>query len=145
MTAAKAVNAQGTLLKIGNGASPEVFNSISEVKNIGELGGVNAVIDATTLTSAAKEKKIGLVDNGQLTLVLNYDSTDTTGQAVLVTAQGDRQVRNFKLVIPEDGDIDEVEITFSAYVISYKVGEFGVDQIVGAACTLEITGAVTGI
>lgn len=145
MTAAKAVNAQGTVIKVGNGASPEVFYSISEVKDIGEIGGTSAVIDATTLDSPAKEKKIGLVDFGQLTLQLHYDSTDTNGQAVLVDAQADRQPRNFKIVIPADGDIAEKTLSFSAFVISYKAGSFGVDQIVPASCTLEITGLVTGL
>ncbi len=141
MTAAKSLNAQGTLIKVGDGASPEVFHAISEVKEIGELGAVLAVLDATTLDSTAKEKKVGLADYGQLTLQLHYDPTDTNGQDILRTAVIDKQLRNFKLEITGDS----TPKTFSAYVISNKSGNFAVDQIVGASVTLEISGAVAGL
>ncbi len=140
MTAAKSINAQGTVLKIADTATPTVFVAVAEVKSIGEIGGANAVIDATTLDSIAKEKKVGLSDYGQMTLGLHYDPTDTTGQDVMRTALGDRLIRNFKIEIPSVAS----PLTFSGYVIAFKVGSFEVDGIIGASATIEISGEVDG-
>lgn len=70
------IPAIGTLLQIGNGASPEVFNSIA---NIGDLSGPTTsatVVDITSHTSASAPWRIKmptLLDPGTITIPLFFD------------------------------------------------------------------------
>lgn len=72
-----------TFLKIGNGASPEIYNIVA---NVGDLNGPTlsgAVVDVTSHSSAHpwREKLVTLLDAGEITLPLFYipDSTGVIG------------------------------------------------------------------
>lgn len=137
MTTAKTIAAQGTVIKIGNGESPEVFATIGEVRTFTGPGGSAAVIDTTTLESTRREKRMGLPDEGQFTLDVNLDPTDTDGQIACRTARTNRTLKNFEVTYPNSSK-DE----FSGYVTGFQTSG-AVDANIEATITIEITGAVT--
>ena len=139
---ANALESQGIVIAIGDGATPtEVFTSIPEVKTFSFGTGSAAVIDVTDLSSAAKEKRMGLQDWGQLTMTINYIPKNAQ-HALLLTAKGDRQARNFRVTFT-DGPSPTV-YAFSAYVLSLPVTG-SVDGVIESNVTLEITGDVTEV
>lgn len=134
-----ALEAQGTLIKIGDGASPEVFNTIPEVKTFTGPGGAASVIDVTDLSSLAKEKRMGLADEGQLSFVINY-IPDNTYHAALRAARASREETNFKMVFTDASP--STTWSFAAFVTGFAVSG-AVDGVIEANVTLEITGAIT--
>lgn len=135
----QALEAQGTVLKIGNGASPEVFSAISEIKTFTGPGGSAAVIDVTDLSSAAKEKRMGLADEGQLSFTIHYIPNDTQ-HALLRTKRATRVETNFKLVFTDASPA--TTWSFSGFVTNFAVSG-AVDGVIEANVTIEITGAIT--
>ena len=134
-----ALEAQGMLIKIGNGASPQVFNTISEIKTFSGPTGSAAVIDVTDLSSSAKEKRMGLADEGQLSFTINY-IPDNTQHTLLRTRRASREETNFKMVFTDDSP--STTWSFSAFVTGFAVSG-AVDNVVEANVTLEITGSIT--
>jgi predicted secreted protein len=134
-----ALEAQGMQIKIGNGASPEVFTAISEIKTFSGPGGSATVIDVTDLSSSAKEKRLGLADEGQLSFTINYIPTNTQHD-LLRTNRDARTLTNFKLVFTDDSPA--TNWSFAAYVQGFSVSG-AVDGVVEANITLEITGSIT--
>lgn len=134
-----ALEAQGMLIKIGNGASPQVFTTISEIKTFSGPTGSAAVIDVTDLSSTAKEKRMGLADEGQLSFTINY-IPDNTQHALLRTQRASREETNFKMVFTDDSP--STTWSFSAFVTGFAVSG-AVDNVVEATVTLEITGSIT--
>jgi len=134
-----ALEAQGTLIKIGNGASPEVFSSIPEIKTFSGPGGSASIIDVTDLSSTGKEKRMGLADEGQLSFTINY-IPDNTQHTLLRTRRASREETDFKMVFTDDSP--STTWSFSAFVTGFAVSG-AVDNVVEANVTLEITGSIT--
>jgi hypothetical protein len=134
-----ALEAQGMLIKIGNGASPQVFTTISEIKTFSGPTGSAAVIDVTDLSSTAKEKRMGLADEGQLSFTINY-IPDNTQHTLLRTRRASREETDFKMVFTDDSP--STTWSFSAFVTGFAVSG-AVDNVVEANVTLEITGSIT--
>ena len=134
-----ALEAQGMLIKIGNGASPQVFTTISEIKTFSGPTGSAAVIDVTDLSSTAKEKRMGLADEGQLSFTINY-IPDNTQHTLLRTRRASRVETDFKMVFTDDSP--STTWSFSAFVTGFAVSG-AVDNVVEANVTLEITGSIT--
>lgn len=135
----QALEAQGMELRIGNGASPEVFTAISEISTFSGPGGAATVIDVTDLSSLAKEKRMGLADEGQLSFTINYIPNDTQ-HSLLRTQRANRQETNFKLIFTDDSP--STTWSFAAFVTGFSVTA-AVDGVVQANVTLEITGAIS--
>jgi len=129
---------QGTVFKVGDAASPEVFTAVGEVKEIGGPSGSAPVIDVSNLSSTKREKIMGLPDEGQITLSLNYDAADAQ-QDALRAARTARTATNFQIVT-SDSPVET--LSFTAYVLEFSLN-FAVDEVVGLTVTLEIDGAVT--
>jgi hypothetical protein len=132
-----AIEAQGTTIQIGTGATP-TWATIKEVKSFTGPGGSAAVIDVTDLSSTAKEKRMGLHDEGQLSFTMNY-LPDDTQHALLRTNRAGRVLTPFRLTFT---DTSPKIWTFNAYVTSFAVSG-AVDGVIEANVTLEITGAIT--
>ena len=133
-----ALEAQGTLLKIGNGASPEVFTTIKEIKSFTGPGGSAAVIDVTDLSSISKEKRMGLADEGQLSFVIHYIPNDTQ-HALLRTIRANRTKRNFKLFFVDGSPVSTW--TFAGFVTNFSIAG-AVDGVIEGNVTIEITGTI---
>lgn len=133
-----ALESQGMLIKRGDGASPEVFTTIPEIKSFNGPGGAASIIDVTDLSSTAKEKRMGLRDEGQLSLTLNY-LPDNTVHDGLRTDRANRTLRHFQMVFTDTSP--KTTWSFSAYVTGLAISG-GVDGVVEANVTLEISGSI---
>ena len=131
-------SAQSTQLKIGDAASPEVFTAIAQITSIDGPSGTATVIDTTNLSSTAKEKVMGLHDNGQITFEGQYDPNNTQ-HALLFTRKEAATLTNFNLVIPSS---PTETWAFAGYVLSVNIGA-AVDGIIPLNGTIEISGAIT--
>lgn len=132
-----ALKAQGTSIQIGSG-SPVTYADIGEINSFNGPGGSAAVIDVSDLDSTAKEKVMGLQDNGQLSMDLNFLPADTQ-HALLRTAKENGTLTVFKLIFTDSG---ETEWAFSAYVLSLVING-AVDGVIKGSITLEISGDIT--
>ncbi len=133
-----ALEAQGMLLKIGSGSGTITYATIPEVKTFSGPGGSATVIDVSDLSSTAREKRMGLNDEGQLSFTINYLPTNTQ-HALLRTQRNSRALTPFQLVFTDTG---AMTWAFSAYVNGFSVSG-AVDGVVEAQVTLEISGSIT--
>lgn len=133
-----ALKSQGIFVRYGDGGSPEVFTAIGEVVSIDGPGGEAAIIDATHLQSTAKEKLIGLPDEGRVSLGCNLVPGDA-GQIQLRNDRLNATRRNYKITLT---DSPATNLAFAAYCMGFKVNG-AVDDKISATIELEVTGAVT--
>lgn len=120
------------------GPSPTVWTQITNCKDINFRTGAASVIDVTDLSSTAKEKRMGLPDEGQLTFTLQYQPK-LTAHAELGQAKGDRQIRDFKLVLTDDPN--PTTYYFSGFVLQVPISG-AVDAVIESQVVVEISGAV---
>lgn len=135
-----AIESQGMKIQRGTGSGPITYTDIPEIKTFSGPGGSASVIDVTDINSAGKEKRMGLADEGQLQLTINY----IPDNAVHMALRADRAARAkvpFKIIFTDVGD---TEWTFEAFVTGFSVSG-GVDGVIEAQVTLEITGAITEV
>lgn len=133
-----AIEAQGMKIQRGTGSGPVTYTDIPEIKSFSGPGGSASVRDASDLNSTAKEKKMGLSDEGQLQFTINY----LPSNAVHAGLRADRAARTktpFKMIFTDTGGM---AWDFEAYVTGFSVSG-GVDTDVEAQVTLEITGEIT--
>lgn len=135
-----AIESQGTVLKLGDGASPEVFTAISELKTITGPSGSAIVIDVTTLENTARAKKMGVPDSGQMALTANHLPANTQHAALFAAWQA-RTLLNFQLIFTDAGN---TQWDFSAYVIGFASNN-AVDGVSEANITLEIDEDITEV
>jgi hypothetical protein len=130
-TSGKTITAAGT-------ATSATFTGIINVRSFSGFDGAASEIDVTNLASVAKEFVLGLVDSGQFTFEIDYDS-DNSGHVALRSKQVSGVLSNFKLSLP-----DATVITFNAYVKKFSLAG-GVDAVVRSSVDLRISGAITGL
>ena len=116
-------------------ATPLEWLEIGEVTDWDGPGGSATMYETTHLRSEAKEKKIGLMDEGQLTLSINWKPSDN-GQQAARTARANRTEKSFRLTYT-----DNSKATFDGYVIGMS-SSGGVDNKVSGSITIEINGSV---
>lgn len=133
----KAIESQGVKLYIGQETSPTSFLAIGNITDFSGPGGQASVIDVSNLDSVAREKLMGLPDEGQITFNLNLDPDDAR-HIQLRNARAARTRCEFKIQLTDTTPAIGV---FFAYVLGFVLSG-GVDQPVKAAVTLEIDGAV---
>jgi len=132
-----AMETQGCKFFWSASTAQSTAQKVGEVTDFSGPGGAAAVIDITHLESTAKEKLIGLRDEGQLSLTLNYNATDT-GQIALIADRASRSKRKALLKFTDDATHCAV---FDAYCQQFSVAGAKDDKIT-ANTVLEITGAV---
>ena len=97
-------SAKGTLIKLGDGTSPEVFTTVGQVRSISGPTTTATVQDVTTHSTAGNwmEKLAVLIDPGSLSFPINYDSADATHQFAtgLWDLLVNLTVRGFRCVFP---------------------------------------------
>jgi hypothetical protein len=133
-----AISSQGTKFYVGQEVSPTTYIQVGEVQTFDGPSGQANVIDTTHLTSTAKEKLIGLPDEGQITIGGNYVSSDN-GQDEMFEARNTQQRRDFKLEL-SNGEL----WLFQGYVLAFNISG-GVDDKVNFSATVEITGPVSRV
>ena len=131
-----AIESQGFLVEIGNGDSPLTYTEVKEVQTFTAFDGSAAEIDVTNLQSTAKEFRMGLQDNGNFSMDLNYLPADA-GQVLVRAAKASRVIQDFRLTFS-----DATTATFQGFVTTApRTG--GVDGVVETSFTIRISGDVT--
>lgn len=131
-----AISAQGSKVEIDTGTGTPNWVQVKGVKSFSGFDGEASELDVTDLDSAAKEIRLGLVDNGKLSLDINVNTADP-GQAACQAARISGSGMPFKITYP-DASTD----SFTAYVKAMpKQG--GVDAVLSGSINLRISGAVT--
>jgi predicted secreted protein len=122
---------------LGSG-SPLTYTSIAEINSFNGPGGSVPVIDVTDLASAAKEKRPGMNDNGQLSFECNFLPGNAQHAALHAAKKAGTTIK-VKLIFTDD---EATEWTFDAIVTGLSVSG-AVDGVIKASVTLEISGAIT--
>lgn len=134
-----AIATQGTVIKRGNGATPEVFSTIGEIKGFqGLRSGTRKEIDVTTLTSTAKEFRLGLKDSGEVTFDLNYDPTDAQQEALEGDLDEATTATNFRIVLSDGAG---TQFDFAAFVKKFELSGQP-DDVIQGSLVLRISGDV---
>lgn len=130
------VNSRGVTvtIKVGSGAATKI-SGITDFSGIG--GGSATVNDVTDLDSTAKEKMIGLMDEGQFKISYNVVKGDT-GQAAIDTARASGALCEIKVITSAQ------TFTFNAFALTNEQGGAVDKQMTGSA-NFEITGAITRV
>jgi predicted secreted protein len=133
----------GTLLQIGNGATPETFTTIAEVRDISGPELSLDTVDVTSHDSAGgwEEHVATILRSGEVTFDVNYIPTETTHDAGtgLIADMVARELRNFQLVFP---DVGATTWSFAAYVTGVSPAMPVAEDLL-ASITLKLTGQPT--
>jgi hypothetical protein len=122
------------------------FSRVSEVTGFSAMTGSAAVIDVSNFQDSAKNKMVGLRDEGQATFELNLLPTQSTGVQHLDLIE-DRQTRtlrywDLKLTDQSTGvDPQPSALNFKGYITGFVING-GVDNKISASMTIEIDGPV---
>lgn len=138
MASSEALETQGVQFKRGDGGNPESFTAVGKVVSFQGPGGTANVIDVTSLESTARQKLMGIADEGQFTLEVNL-RTDDTQQMGLKNDRTSRTLRNFELILT---DVGTTTLSFAGYVLGFSISG-AVDDKISASITIEVDGAVT--
>ncbi len=134
-----AISSHGTLIKKGDGATPETFATVAEVKDIEGPDIDPQYEDVTNHGSGGwTEMKPVLKDGGKLSFPVNFLFSEPTHglNTGLVADMLNGTRRNWKMVFP-----DNTTANFAAYV-KVKLGA-KVKGILEGEIELQLTGAVT--
>jgi len=133
---ANMISAQGAIVAIGDGSTPEVYTTIGEVVSFG-WSKSRDVIDKTAITDTAEVVGGGLARGGELTIEGGLYPSDS-GQVDLDDAMTAGTACNFQITA-SDGTTTRV---ISAIVTAYS--ESGaVNEKHSWSATLKITGTPT--
>ncbi len=152
-----AIPAIGTLLQVGNGASPEVFNSIA---NIGDITGPttqSAVVDVTSHTSPDipfRQKIPTLIDPGTLTIpvyivpssgaptgvgtFMGHNYTGGIGKLLVNRGLTPGVPFNFKIIYPDGLNTTD---RFSGFVTKYS-RDMKVAGVIQGSLQIDLSGTV---
>jgi hypothetical protein len=134
-----AISAQGTLLKIGNGGSPETFATITGIGNLAGPTGQRELIDVTGLDSTGREYLVGIPDYGDITCTLFYAPLNTQHAALFTAFQlAGQTATNFTLTFT---DSPATVYSFAALVQGFP-HNFNTNAAVEVNLTLKLTGAI---
>jgi len=135
-------SAKGTLQKIGDGASPEVFATIGQVRSISGPTTKATVQDVTTHSTSGNwmEKLATLIDPGTISFPINFDPLDAT-HAFVTGMWADLIAlteRNFTTTFPAAMGT----LAYAGYVTGHGF-DCPVDNVLQASIEVTITGAIT--
>lgn len=130
----------GGIYWLSTSVSPNAYVEIPDCVSVGGPTGSAAIIDATALDDTAKTKIMGLPDEGQVSLELIWGGeTNNATQVALRTARAAQTLETFQIRLT---DSPTSTYTFTGYVTNWELS-FGVDDVIKANVTIEISGAVT--
>ena len=133
---ATSIETQGVKLALSSG-SPTAFSHVGNITDFSGPGGQASVIDVSNLASTRREKLMGLADEGQIGLNLNWDPDDT-GHQLLRTLRNERTRAEFQFTLT---DATPAVAKFFGYVLGVNLSG-AVDQVIKAAVTIEIDGKI---
>jgi hypothetical protein len=133
----------GTLLKVGDGASPEQFVTVAEVRSVGNFGSERALIDVTNFDSpnTFMEYILAMKDGVEMAIQANFLPNNATQDLTdgLMSLQDAGTPANFKLILP--GAFGT--FLFAALVRKFEVPSIAPNAAMEITFTLKITGAIS--
>jgi len=129
--------AKGTKLQRGDGASPEVFTTIPEIRDITFPPLTTDFVDVTNHDSVGDFEEVipTIRRSGELVAEMNYLPQSAT-QNVMLTDQAAKVKRNFKMIMIDPAN---TEWAFTAYVVGFEVTG-NVEEAYNATLRLKVTG-----
>lgn len=136
-----ALFAQGTELRRGDGASPEVFTTIAHVTE--EIPFPQLLSDSKEVTDHdspdhTKQYIATLIDPGQLKVTINYLPQEATHKTLIADAQS-RTIGNWQMKMV---DVANSVWSFTAFVMGFQP-KGPLDNVYIADITFQVTGTVT--
>ena len=132
----------GSLLKRGNGASPEIFETIAEVTNINppDTEGEDVKVSHMESPGGFHEYIPGMQEGGEVSFTINLIPAHPTHNSTtgLAADKRTRATKNWKIELA--GNV--ATWAFSGYVKGFKVA-IPVDDKVAADVTIKVTGEPT--
>jgi hypothetical protein len=141
----------GAALKIGDGASPEAFAAIANVKSISGPGRTAEIVDTTHLgsTGGYREKRPHLKDSGVISAEMSFDPNHATHKNAaggLIYIFENRLLKNFLLDWTGCVDASGTAMTwgelFAGYVTNLSQST-PMDDLVTMSLEITLTGAST--
>lgn len=125
----------GTILKRGDGETPEVFTAIANLTTVDDGGRVRNTIDVTAHDSPNQYMEFvgGLIDPGEVTVDINYDPAV---HDVLEADLEDTDPRNYQIVFP---DTAETTFSFAAVMTGFSKSAPYDDKLSGSL-TFKVSG-----
>jgi hypothetical protein len=122
------------------------MTEVGGITNFSVPSGSPSVIDITCLGSTAKEKCIGIVDEGQMTFEVNVDSSDHIQWTHIKDDRSNRTKRTWDVLFTDASTVAGATavpsaILFDGFVTGFSVSG-AVDQALKASITIEIDGPV---
>ena len=133
-----AVLGSGATLKLGSGASPQVYTTIAEVMRCGPIGSTNPEVDVTNLDSTAKEYIAGLADGNTVEFEVNFIAGNTQ-QASLRTSQASGSTVNLQMTWMTSPNTLAV---FDLVLLGFELGETTSESQVTASVSGRISGSI---
>lgn len=133
--------AKGTLVQLGDGASPEVFTTIGQVRSVAGPTTKAEVVDITThsTTGSWREKLAVLIDPGDISFPINWDHGDATHAFLtgLWNLFTNLTRRGYRMIFPHAAGY----LHFHGYVSSHAFAA-PVDNVLSADITITIDGQI---
>jgi predicted secreted protein len=112
----KAFAGRSSSLERGDGASPEVFTKILQMKKISPTGSKADLVDVTNMDSGVYHEFLPtLLDSGEIAFEGQFVADDTSQANLLADFHG-QVLHNWKIVLPGSPPLGHWD--FEAYVVS---------------------------
>lgn len=129
----------GAKVKFGDGASPEVFATLGNLKDFEDSESAELVETTNhSSTGSRKEYIAGLIDGDEITLPVNLDPNDATHDRTTGLRAKLRQVVNFRFEEPQNS----VGLQVAAIVIGVS-NSYPVADVMTCEITIKKTGSVS--
>ena len=112
-----AFSAQGTLLKVGDGGSPENFIAIAELSDLSDVGWAASTIETTSHDSLRQTWIAGLELSDSFSFTGNWVPGDTA-QDDIIDSIKTITPRNIEIEVPSS---PAYKIAMSGYFVDFKV------------------------
>ncbi|MDP9326497.1 MAG: hypothetical protein M3O87_08200 [Candidatus Dormibacteraeota bacterium] len=134
-----ATTGPGFILQMGDGAVPENFSNVAEVKDIKGVGGKTDMHDATNQSSPNNTEEVlpGLLRTGEVAYDVQALPDDPTHDGVtgLQNVWKNRTLKNYRLIIPRTTK----KWTFGGYITEF-LDNFPVNGIATTALKIKPSG-----
>ena len=137
-----------TLVALASGTTVSIeghaFTAIGEITGFSGPSGNAVVIDVTNLASTAKEKLIGIRDEGNITLDVNFNTSADQYQVALKDDRASRTKRIFDIKLNDTSTVAGSQpsaMYFDGYVTGFSITG-SVDNAVKGSIAIELTSAI---
>lgn len=127
---------QGVALKRGDGASPEVFTTVADVTDTGNIGVVRNAINNTKLNSSVSTTRPGRPSVPDFTFGATYDPNNATVASIWTDVTTEDQTDgNWKIDL---GSSPAEVISFTGYVKEFNIAPGQQDDLIRFTCVLGV-------